>query len=127
MRTIISLLALIIFCAVYSWYLFLFTHIDLLPIHRLKLLYYYNLGGMLLFCFIDKRIPCNETYHAQMNDICFSAVLVNIVILILYFHNVLLNHHKMIYLFNGSIFVVSLIVFINAWRYGYFKNRYEND
>jgi hypothetical protein len=81
------------------------------------------------FIAADRLSGFTSPYHEQLNVLCYIALMINFLLCLLIVANVLNknNWQTNLYVFNGSIFVTSLIILKSMAQHGYFKDRYEND
>lgn len=93
-----------------------------MTIEHCKLLYNYITVTMLVFCLIDSRTGFESWWHKEFNLICYLAVIINFIIIILTHHQFVSDGFWILTISNGSIFVVSLMILMSATRHGEFNN-----
>ena len=124
MRALICAFALTIYAISFNTYIFLF---GAYPSRYMKLWYNYTTLFLILFIFIDLKIGIVSGLHKQFNDICQFTIMFNFILIILYHHSYGDSGISKLIAFNGSIFVVTVMVLFSGLRHGYFKNKHEND
>lgn len=93
-----------------------------IPLQSLRLFYNGITLGMVLFFFIDLKIGFESWWHEQFNTICILTVMINYILIILIHAKVLDDSFKEVIIFNGSVFVTSIMILISGGRHNVFKS-----
>lgn len=119
MRSIVCIIAIMLYSVFFSLYIFQWTNPDV-PMKQLKLWYNYINVGMLIFYWIDLKTGFESEWHKEFNAICFFAVILNYILVILNHHELLNDPVSKFWCYNGSLFVTSLFVLISGGRHNAF-------
>lgn len=122
-RVIITLLALIIYCVSNFFYTHeLYAPILFLPIYQMKTWYCFNCLFILGFTRADEKIGYTGYLHEQFNLVCSGSLFINLFMVILTYQSIIINIEKSLYIFNGSILVTTIMIFIAGCKHGTFKD-----
>lgn len=88
---------------------------------QLKLFYNYLTLGMIVFFLIDLKTGFESIWHKQFNLIAILCVIINYIIIILNHHGLLCDSIGVFWIFNGSVFVTSLMILTSGIHHGIFK------
>jgi hypothetical protein len=77
---------------------------------------------MLLFVSFDYRNGFYSYWHLQFNAACFISLVINYILIILTHLQIINSPKDMFILFNGLIFVSTIVLFISLGRHGYLKD-----
>lgn len=121
MRTAFAIVILVLYVAAINYYI---ATLGGIPIRYSKLIYNCATGLTVAFLFIDTPV---EYLHKQVNKINKVSLSINFIIIIFTHLLIISDPTNMLLLFNGSIFVTTLMIFVSGWQHGYFKTRYENE
>lgn len=124
MRTAIAITCLIVYVLVFNYYI---QTLGIIPIRFSKLVYNYTTCLMVVFLFLEESFGYVTYLHKQLNKVAKMSLIFNYVIIIFTHQLIISDPTNMLLIFNGSIFVTSLMILISAWQHGYFKQRYENE
>lgn len=86
-----------------------------------KALYYLTTFLVLLYLIIDEIVDYSSDTHKQISLICKLSVCANFLLFALILYNVLSMPILYLFLLNGSIFVLSVIILTSGIRHEYFK------
>lgn len=120
MRSIICIGVIMLYCTLFSLYIFQLTNPDV-PLKQLKLFFNYLNVGMLLFYWIDLKTGFESEWHREFNSICFWVVIINYVLIIFNHHELLTDPIIKFWCFNGSVIVTSIVILISGGRHGTFN------
>lgn len=119
MRAGITVVFLIVFCAVMTYYINMaFSPIQSMSVSNLKLMFYADLFLLTLIIYFNSGI---EGILRYVNQICTLALATSFLIPMLYYSGFVKSAKDLMLLFDGSVIVASLVVLITGVRHGYFK------
>lgn len=123
-RGIINLVVLILYMGCYTldFYEWIYGEWNLA---LAKGFYYFVTAGMLLYLLFDDVVDKRRDIHRQLSYISKASVIANFVLFGLIYYAIIHSiEYQKIYLFllNGSIFVLSMIVLYNGLRYEIFED-----
>lgn len=126
MRAAISFIALSLYCACFSYYIWLICHPTIFGVAYPKTLYNFSMFAIFVFYRWDCSNLTDRQMHTTANTMCFNSMAINFAILALYFGNIITDPKSLIYTFNGSVIASSLLVLKSGLQHGYFKTKYTN-
>jgi len=119
MKGTLTILAVIAYVLSINLYM---CYFGLIEIHYSKLWYNYTLGFAIGYYAFNNYIGITNYWQQEFNRILIAALLINQFLVILVFHGILdLNFKRYFYIFNGSTFVVSMLILFSGVRHGIFK------
>ena len=121
MRVILCIVVLCLYVLAFNFYLWELTHQDILTFRETKLFYNYMTAGMILFCFADIKGGIVYDMHRQLNEICILTVLAHFTILILINHLIITKPLPILFIFNGLVFVVTVLITLAAVKHDFIK------
>ena len=86
-----------------------------------KLMYNFITASMLLFSYIDIKTITDRYYHKKFNDVAFTALFANFILILLTHLQWIGEPVNMFLIFNGLIFVVTLMILISGIRHEAFS------
>lgn len=120
-RAILSLCMLIMLVAGYNLYIYELFWGDWFILHT-KGMYYAVAGSVMLYLTINDIIGHSTEIQFEIDIICKITLVINFIIFAVSLFDMLPNHRLYLYLFNGCIFVTSLMVLYSGCRHEIFKN-----
>ena len=117
-RLTITIIALILYVGLFNLYIYGLHRFD---IKCSKLFYNYLTLGAILFFLIDLKCGFVNDYHKQFNLILILSVLLNYVLIICVHQQVINGVYPLFYIFNFSVFFITLTIFFCELRYKTFK------
>lgn len=120
-RAIVNLIVLIINMGSYNFYVYelLFGTWEK---REAKALYYLTTFFVLLYLIIDEIIGYSSDTHKQISLICKLSVCANFLLFALILYDMLSMPILYLFLLNGSIFVLSVIILWSAIQHEFFKD-----
>lgn len=122
MRMLICILVLIIYSASFNSYIYC-LNTGSFNIETMKLWYNYTTLSMVLFIFSDEFKTRLRGHHKSLNLVCKFSLLINYILIILTHHGILTNPSSRFIIYNGSVLAITIMVFISATQYDYFKSK----
>lgn len=120
-RAIFGFTVLIISVGVYNLYLY-----ELLwgtwEKREAKALFYLITAFVLLYLLIEDLTKKGSITNFQITVICKCSLIINFLLFSLILYGSIANPVVYLYILNGSIFVISIMVLISGLRHGIFKN-----
>lgn len=118
-RAILSLIILIVNMGCYNFYFYELFWGSWPKIYSRRL-YYVTTAFFLLFVLADELFKYKDDTHYQINLVCKATVIVNFILFALILYGVFNNPILYLYLLNGSIFAISVIILCSGIKYGSF-------
>lgn len=120
MRSIGCILVILIYISCFNLYLYELPRHNW-AIEHCKIFYNAITVVMITFCLVDSRIGFESQWHSEFNLICSIVVIINFIIIILTHLTLISDPILYCWIFNGSVFVVSLMVLISGGRHHEFN------
>lgn len=120
-RTIISIVALILYVGAINYYIAVFGT-GQYPHHFVKNLFAYPNFLISFFLAADIWYECNEGWHKQIMVITILCVAVNFFLCTLVNHDIIATDFKpRFFIFNGGVLLVTLCILVSGLKHGLFK------
>jgi hypothetical protein len=119
-RTILNLLILIIFMGCYN---FCFYELLWGTWEKIitRLFYYKSTSVFLIVILIDELCKFSSDTHYQINIICKSTIIANFILFAMILRGTFEEPHIYLFLLNGSVLIISLIILFCGIKYDFFK------
>lgn len=119
-RAIVNIILLILYSAGFNFYLYELFYGSWLPVNS-KAFYYLITTVSLFWLILDEYMGYVSYINQKLNIIHKLCLLLNFAIITITLYG-LLNTRQYFYLYNGSIFVLSLMILTSGGRHDYFKD-----